>query len=61
MKLEWKRLINNACPKCGNVMENPFDKETVRCLNIKCDFRIAVDRMNELVSNLLIRQERKKR
>ena len=50
--MHWKNLKNNYCPKCKSSLKKSEDKFIKLCSNLKCDFKITVDKYNELIEEL---------
>lgn len=50
-KLKWGNLKFNRCPKCDANLS--YDEKNAIC---QCGFKIALDRMNEIVTNKIARE-----
>jgi len=52
--MEWKNLVNNECPKCGNVLVEDNKQSGVFwiCSTPTCDFIISAERKEEISSNI---------
>ena len=50
MKLKWKNLETNHCPKCGSTIK--ANDNFVNCANRQCEFSIRRERLLELKDRL---------
>ena len=50
--MKWQNLKIERCPACGDYLGNQNGKlEILRCSNYECEFKIRVDRMNEILND----------
>jgi len=56
--MNWNRLKRFKCPKCNNYIEDNKSSNTFVYRCVKCDFRIAKGRFNEIVNDMYIPKSR---
>lgn len=50
--MEWEALLEDACPKCGEMLEFKHEAKLAECSNEDCDFIISDERRRQLVEKM---------
>ena len=49
--MDWNKLRENKCPKCGKDIKPKIDFGLFWCSNTMCSFRISPERFNEIINS----------